>query len=99
MVSCERTVRFGGGLVKFAGMIPNRGRVAALHCSYANRPPQISGRAQDTTRGGAWDRVLHKKDRKPDMLMANIQVLKTRIDFMACNDYKTVSNNTTNAAI
>jgi len=60
VVSCERTVRSGGGLVKFAGMIPNRGRVAALHCSYADRPPQISGRAQDTTRGGARESVLHR---------------------------------------
>ena len=45
----------------FAGMIPNRGRVAALHCSYADRPPQIPGRAQDTTRGGAQESVLHRK--------------------------------------
>ncbi len=42
------------------GWFSTRKRVAALHCSYANRPPQISGRAQDTTRGGAWDRVLHR---------------------------------------
>ena len=60
MVSCERTVRSGGGLAKFAGMIPNKGRVAALNCSYADRPPQISGRAQDTNRGGARESVLDR---------------------------------------
>jgi len=66
VVSCERTVRSGGGLVKFAGMIPNRGRVAALHCSYADRHPQISSRAQDTTRGGARESVLLQRSKTRD---------------------------------
>jgi len=58
--SCERTVRSGGGLVKYAGMVSARRRVAARHCSYAKRTPQVSGQAQDSTRGGAWDRVLYR---------------------------------------
>ena len=60
MVACERTVRSGGGLVKFAGMIPNKGRVAALNCSYADRTPKISGRAQATNRGGPRESVLDR---------------------------------------
>ena len=39
VVSCERTVRSGGGLVICAKMIAPRGRVVALYCSCANRPP------------------------------------------------------------
>ncbi|MCA1787444.1 MAG: hypothetical protein LC657_15835 [Desulfobacteraceae bacterium] len=42
-----------GAWYNLPGELSDKGRFAVLHCSYANRPPQISGRAQDTTRGGS----------------------------------------------
>jgi len=41
-----------GAWYNLPGELSDKRRFTVLHCSYANRPPQISGRAQDTIRGG-----------------------------------------------
>jgi protein-L-isoaspartate(D-aspartate) O-methyltransferase len=41
-------------------MLSTSERVAVGHYSHANRPRRISGRAQETDRGGSWDRVLQR---------------------------------------
>ena len=63
------------------GWFSTRGWVDALHSSYVNRPPQISGRAQDTIRNGAWDRVLHKGIENPACLWQISRDYDSMVDF------------------
>ena len=60
MVYCERTVRAGGGLVKDTGMLIVRDWVTVFHNLHGTGPRRVSGRAQDTTRGGAGYGVLQR---------------------------------------
>jgi hypothetical protein len=59
VVSCERTVR-AGGASRHAGMKePDTGDQILNKKSCGNQPRKISGRAQDTTRGGVRDRMQY----------------------------------------
>jgi nickel transport protein len=74
VVSCERTVRAEGGLVKSAGMVVNQRAVCRTSLFLRKTGPRrVSGRAQDTTRGGVWKSAV-QNNRKPGLLMANIQM-------------------------
>ena len=60
MVSCERTVRSGGGLLKKDRDSFQSDDGMQFCIVLMQTGPRRSGRAQETTRGGAWDRVLYR---------------------------------------
>jgi len=51
VVSCERTVRAGGGLVKYAGMLATRDWIAVFHYANESRPPEDLGPGTGHHRG------------------------------------------------
>jgi len=60
VVSCERTVRAGGARRHAGTTGPHTGKQFFNPKNSGNQPRRLSGRAQDTTRGGARDIVQYK---------------------------------------
>ncbi|MFO7913418.1 MAG: hypothetical protein R6V15_14755, partial [Desulfotignum sp.] len=74
VVSCERTVSVGGGLVKNAGMVFNQ-RMGCRTSLFACKPaPADLGPGTGHHQGRALGQPAAQSDRKPGMLMANIQM-------------------------
>ncbi|MFO7913962.1 MAG: hypothetical protein R6V15_17540, partial [Desulfotignum sp.] len=73
VVSCERTVSVGGGLVKDAGMVFNQ-RTGCRTSLFVCKPaPADLGPGTGHHQGRALKQRAAQSDRKPGMLMANIQ--------------------------
>ncbi|MCA1792853.1 MAG: hypothetical protein LC660_03090 [Desulfobacteraceae bacterium] len=73
VVSCERTVRTGGGLVKHVGVLPVREWIAGFHYSHETRPPQGLGPGTGHHQGRGRRQRATANDRKPGLLIASIQ--------------------------
>ena len=80
VVSCERTVSVGGGLVKDAGMVFNQ-RTGCRTSLFVYKPaPADLGPGTGHHQGRALGQRAAQSDRKPGMLMANIQILNNCIE-------------------
>ena len=81
VVSCERTVSVGGGLVKDAGMVFNQ-RTGCRTSLFVCKPaPADLGPGTGHHQGRALGQRAAQSDRKFGMLMANIQCRFSALPF------------------
>jgi len=74
VVSCERAVRSGGGLVKFAGTVSNKRTGCHSPLFLCKQAPVDLGPGTGHHQGRSLGQSAAQSDLKPGMLMANIQL-------------------------